>query len=124
MEINLICYLIYQHYNAGHPHLHIVTTNIQADGSRISLHNLGIQHSEPTRKAIEKDFSLINAEKRQKKLFTLKPIPLHELKYGKPPTKRAIKSILQGVLFNYKYTSIPELNAVLNLYHVKADRGG
>src|SRR5665213_1519250 len=25
-------YLVYQHYDAGHPHLHIVTTNIEPDG--------------------------------------------------------------------------------------------
>ena len=25
-------YLVYQHFDAGHPHLHIVTTNIKADG--------------------------------------------------------------------------------------------
>lgn len=34
-------YLIYHHFDAGHPHIHIVTTNIQADGKRISLNNIG-----------------------------------------------------------------------------------
>jgi hypothetical protein len=34
-------YLVYKHEDAAHPHLHIVTTNIEADGNRISLHNLG-----------------------------------------------------------------------------------
>ena len=33
-------YLVYQHHDAGHAHLHIVTTNIKADGKRIALHNL------------------------------------------------------------------------------------
>ena len=28
-------YLLYQHHDAGHPHIHIVTTNIKADGKRI-----------------------------------------------------------------------------------------
>ena len=34
-------YMVYQHHDAGHPHLHIVTTNIKSDGKRIELHNLG-----------------------------------------------------------------------------------
>jgi len=34
-------YLVYQHLDAGHPHIHIVTTNIQQSGKRISLHNIG-----------------------------------------------------------------------------------
>ncbi|MGI8583448.1 MAG: relaxase/mobilization nuclease domain-containing protein [Chitinophagaceae bacterium] len=29
-------YLVYQHLDAGHPHIHIVTTNIQQSGKRIS----------------------------------------------------------------------------------------
>ncbi|HEY4196929.1 MAG TPA: relaxase/mobilization nuclease domain-containing protein, partial [Mucilaginibacter sp.] len=57
-------YLIYKHDDAGHPHIHIVTTNIEADGNRISLHNIGKLISEPARKAIELEFGLIQAELR------------------------------------------------------------
>jgi len=39
-------YLVYQHNDAAHPHLHIVTTNIREDGKRISIHNLGKNQSE------------------------------------------------------------------------------
>jgi hypothetical protein len=28
-------YLVYQHFDAGHQHIHIVSTNITADGSRL-----------------------------------------------------------------------------------------
>ena len=34
-------YLVYQHMDAGHPHLHIVTTSIREDGSRIDTYNIG-----------------------------------------------------------------------------------
>ena len=30
-------YLVYQHHDAGHSHLHVITTNIQANGKRIAL---------------------------------------------------------------------------------------
>ena len=58
-------YLVYQHHDAGYPHIHIVTTNIQADGSRIDLHHLGIRKSEPARKEIEKMFGLVVADEWQ-----------------------------------------------------------
>src|SRR5215210_522701 len=43
-------YLVYQHFDAGHPHIHIVTTNVQASGKRIDLHNIGRNQSELARK--------------------------------------------------------------------------
>jgi len=117
-------YLVYQHYDAGHPHCHIVTNNIQRDGKRIDLHLLGIRKSEPARKEIEEMFGLIKAEgRKQKEQFSLNPIDVGTVQYGKAESRKAINSVLNKVLFDYKYSSLPELNAVLNLYNVHADRG-
>lgn len=117
-------YLVYQHTDAGHPHLHIVSTNIQLDGTRIPLHNIGKLQSEPTRKAIEKQFGLVRAEDQKQAVYLAKKIELSRVDYGKTETKRAIGNVLQHVLKNYHYTSLPELNAVLKGYNVVADRGG
>ena len=117
-------YLVYQHYDAGHPHCHIVTNNIQRDGKRIDLHLLGIRKSEPARKEIEEMFGLVKAEgRKQKEHFSLNPIDVGRVQYGKAESRKAINSVLNKVLFDYKYSSLPELNAVLNLYNVHADRG-
>ena len=117
-------YLIYQHYDAGHPHLHVITNNIQRDGKRIDLHLLGIRKSEPARKEIEETFGLIKAEGRKtKEQFSLQPIANRKVEYGKAESKKAINGVLNKVLFEYKYSSLPELNAVLNQYNVHADRG-
>ncbi|MCE7057847.1 relaxase/mobilization nuclease domain-containing protein [Algoriphagus sp. AGSA1] len=116
-------YLVYKHTDAGHPHLHIVTTNIELVGRRIPLHNIGKLRSEPTRKAIEKQFGLVPAESQKQGLFIAKPVAISRLDYGKSETKRAIGNVLQHVLKNYKFTSLPELNAVLNQYRIVADRG-
>lgn len=117
-------YLVYQHYDAGHPHCHIVTNNIQRDGKRIDLHLLGIRKSEPARKEIEEMFGLVKAEgRKQKEQFSLNPIDVGRVQYGKAESRKAINSVLNRVLFDYKYSSLPELNAVLNLYNVHADRG-
>jgi hypothetical protein len=117
-------YLVYQHYDAGHPHIHVVTTNIERDGRRIDLHHLGIRKSEPARKAIEIAFGLVKAEgRKQNGAYTLEPIAPGKVKYGKMQSKRALAAVLGAVIDTYKYSSLPELNAVLGLYNVKADRG-
>ncbi|GAA4430669.1 conjugal transfer protein MobB [Ravibacter arvi] len=116
-------YLLYQHHDAAHPHCHVVTTNIRSDGSRINLHNLGKVQSEVARKALEKEYNLVRAEDQKRKLFQVKPVDVGIIEYGKIQTKRAIGNVLTSVLNQYTYTSLAELNAVLNLYNVTADRG-
>ncbi len=39
-------YLVYKHSDAGHPHIHIVSSTIKQDGSRINTHNIGRNQSE------------------------------------------------------------------------------
>jgi len=114
-------YLIYQHFDAAHLHIHIVTTNIQADGKRISLNNIGKLVSEPARQAIEIEFGLVRAtdkKNRQADNLDIKP-----LVYGATDTKRGITNIVNGITNAYKFTSLPELNAILNLYNVIVDKG-
>ncbi|MGN6493413.1 MAG: relaxase/mobilization nuclease domain-containing protein [Agriterribacter sp.] len=118
-------YLVYQHNDAGHEHIHIVTTNIKPDGKRISLHNLGRNESEKARKEIEIKFGLVRADGRKiKNAARINPIDVRKAVYGKSETRRVISNILNTVLTQYNYTSIPELNALLMQYNVMADRGG
>lgn len=116
-------YLVYEHRDAGHRHVHILTTNIRADGKAINLHNIGRTRSEAARKEIEIEFSLVRAEDRKRQAFELKPATLSVLQYGKAETKQAISAVLQSVIKAYNYTSLAELNAVLSQYNVYADPG-
>jgi hypothetical protein len=117
-------YLVYQHHDSGHPHVHIVTTNIRKDGTRIKLHNIGRNQSEKARKEIEKEFNLVKAQREQlKQADALKPVNVQKVQYGKSETKQAITNVLDAILPAYKYASLPELNAVLRQYNVRADRG-
>jgi hypothetical protein len=118
-------YLVYQHRDAGHPHLHVVSVNIERDGKRIDMHHLGIRKSEPARKEIEETFGLVKAEGRKiKEQFNLKPISISKVSYGKIESKKALTNVLNKIINEYKYSSLPELNAVLKQYNVLADRGG
>lgn len=117
-------YLVYQHHDAGHPHIHIVSIKVRQDGTRIDTQNIGRNQSEKARKLIEQLFNLVKADcKKQVPAYQLKPISAEKLQYGKKETKRAISNVLDAVLSTYKYTSLAELNAVLKGYNVKADRG-
>jgi hypothetical protein len=115
-------YLVYRHLDAGHPHVHIVTTNIKIDGYRISLHYLGQNESEKIRKAIEIKYGLVKAEEQTKQKPDLKA-DVAAAEYGEAETKRAITNILGYTLRAYKFTSIPELNVVLQQFNIQADRG-
>lgn len=115
-------FLLYRHEDAGHPHCHIVTTNIKRDGERISLHYLGQNESEQARKAIEVKYGLVKAEDQPRAKPDLKS-RITAADYGKSESKRTMTNILNYVLWAYKFTSVPDLNAVLQQYNLQADRG-
>jgi len=116
-------YLIYQHFDAGHQHLHILTTNIENTGKRIELHNIGRDRSETARRAIEAKFGLVKADQKKPILEASNISNLKPLDYGKVPTKRAMTNIVNEVTRSYKFTSLAELNAILGLFNINADRG-
>jgi hypothetical protein len=117
-------FLVYKHEDAGHPHIHIVSTTIKNDGSRINTHNIGRNQSEKARKEIEQIFGLVRAEKQgQLRNPGIKPVNMEKAIYGKDETKRAISNIVGAVYNQYKFASLPEFNAALKQFNVVADRG-
>jgi hypothetical protein len=117
-------YLVYQHFDAGHPHIHIVSIKVREDGTRIDTQNIGRNQSETARKEIEREFGLLKADSHKRaNQYSVKALSVEKLQYGKSETKRGITNVLNEVLMSYKYTSIPELNAVLKQFNVTADRG-
>lgn len=117
-------HIVYKHEDAGHPHIHIVSTTIKADGNRINTHNIGRNQSEKARKEIEKQYNLVKAD-RQQQLWDpgIKPADAEKLIYGKSETKRSISNVVNAVFSSYKFCSLPEFNAALKQFNVVADRG-
>lgn len=116
-------YLVYRHTDSGHPHMHIATINIKANGERIDIHNIGRNQSEQARKEIEEEFNLVKASSKRKQEQPLKPVNLEKVVYGKSETKRAITNTVNEIVRAYKFTSVAELNAILQHFNVLADRG-
>ncbi len=117
-------YLVYQHDDAGHPHIHILTTTIRPDATRIHTHKIGENQSEKARKEIEEKYGLVKAAGRNSRGSRgIEPVSPEKVEYGKSETKRAVINVLDAVIDRYKYTSLAELNAVLKQFNVLADRG-
>lgn len=117
-------FLVYKHEDAGHPHIHIVSTTIKADGSRINTHNIGRNQSEKARKEIENLYGLVKAEQQQQLMKPgIKPADPEKVVYGKHETKRSISNVVTAVFSQYKFSSLPEFNAALKQFNVVADRG-
>ncbi len=116
-------YLVYRHNDAGHPHIHIVTTTIREDGSRINTHNIGRNQSEKARIEIERNFNLVKAsDKKRMNLEQITPVKA-ALVYGTTETRQAINRVVSTVLQNYLFASLPELNVILRKYGVQAEQG-
>jgi len=117
-------YLVYEHKDAAHQHVHIVTTVIREDGTRIPTHYFGKNLSEPARKEIEVEFGLVQATSKQNdQAEAIRAADVRKAIYGKSETRRSISNIVRAVTKSYRFASLPELNAVLRQYNVIADRG-
>jgi hypothetical protein len=55
--------------------------------------------------------------------FGIKPVDILKAIYAKDETKRSISNVVGAVFSQYKFTSLPELNAALKQFNVVADRG-
>ena len=116
-------YLVYQHTDTVHPHLHVLSTNIGPEGNRIPMFELKLNTPVPIYQQLEAKFDLIRAEKRERsKTLNAQGEPTRA-NYGSAETSHAISEILGYTLPTYNYTSLTELNAVLRQYNLRADNG-
>ena len=117
-------FLIYRHFDAAHPHIHLVSIKVRSDGSRIDMHNMGRNQSEKIRSLIEEEFNLVKADQSMLKLSHIpKGIDLVKVQYGRTETRAAIQHVLEEVLNSYNFRSLHQLNAILRQFNVLADRG-
>ena len=117
-------YLVYQHFDAGHPHVHIVTTCVKKDGRGILLHNLGPLRSIKACRAIESQFGLYSPGHKAYQPDLKNPtFGIQKVIYGQKATKKAISDVLMAVIRHYRFDSLLQYNAILNLFNVFADGG-
>jgi aromatic ring-cleaving dioxygenase len=117
-------YLVYRHDDAAHPHIHIVSSLIRPDGSRVKTHHMAIRLSEPTRKAIEKEFDLL--PNQHVRLASVPDIrDLQKIVSGSGiPVSQSMNQIVGAVIRDYTFSSLEEYNAILRNYNVTVETGG
>jgi hypothetical protein len=123
-------WLLYKHIDAGHPHVHIVTTNIRPDGSRI-LNDLrapnflmNICHQIEEKHQLTPAMPTPEWVAADKRPSTIKDqIGEQMASYGRMPTSTQLRNILRYVNRSFSFTTFEAYNAVLSLYNVRADRG-
>jgi Relaxase/Mobilisation nuclease domain len=117
-------YVVYRHYDTPHPHMHIVAARIDTAGRRIPIGPDEVRASNRLTSQLDQEFSLMPyLAARPDEEAKFKVTNAQRVQYGEVPLKRAISNVLNTVIDHYKYTSLPELNAILRLYNVRADRG-
>lgn len=129
-------WLLYRHTDVGHPHMHIVTTNIRPDGSRIPNDLRSPHHLKQICFALEEKHHLhpvfempdlfkdhTQDPSAQKAEQDQKALRLTPVVYGERPTKTAIAEILEAIYKTFAFTSFEAYDAILAQYNVRADRG-
>ena len=112
-------YLMYSHNDTAQQHLHIVSTNIRQDGTRIDERYMRSRFVRPAEKEIHERYGL-------SQIVSSKPQthdPREKIEYGKTATTQAMSDTLQYIMDNYCYRSLPEFNAILRLYNLRAYDG-
>ena len=80
-------YLIYRHFDAFAPHVHIVTTNQQSDGVHRRNGDLIPDVTTPLAKPLEKEYGLVRADEKS---LCEKHNPEQSIQYGERPTRQAM----------------------------------
>jgi hypothetical protein len=117
-------YLGYRHYDAGHPHFHLLTTNIDANGKRINIDRAFFYTSHRVTKELEIKYHLrknVRDTEKERAMYAVQHA--QKVVYGESRLHNAVSDVLNTVINSYNYTSLTELNAVLRLYNVIANTG-
>lgn len=109
-------YVIYQHKDTEHAHIHILSVRVDDKGKKIS-DQFEKQKSNSLRKEIEKEFGLQVAERAS---LRNRPDQLQPIEYGKGDLKREIGEVVNGILRDFKFSSFSQFNQILSLYNIRA----
>src|SRR5690606_36120899 len=114
-------FLIYRHFDTAHPHLHICTVEVNSKGELLSAYEARRFLSRKVTRDLEKEFGLVAVNGSRVQFAN--PRQARRVIHGEQPVSHAIENVLAKVLSSYRYTNLSELNALLELYNIRANLG-
>jgi len=114
--------LVYEHFDAAHPHLHIVTTNIDSDGKRMNFYRKIHEDGEKVRKGLEIEYNLTQAEGRNQEI-DVPELNTDRVVYGRDLTKESLSKVISKVRSETAFTNLDEYQECLAKYGVTVDPG-
>lgn len=114
-------YLVYRHEDTNHPHIHIVSVSVNADGRKVNQ-DFQKRRSNAIRQALEKEYGLIVAEQQRKTLLTDGLLPEQILVYKESEAKKAIGNVVQTAMNDYRFSGLETFSAFLHQYRVQLNQ--
>ena len=114
-------YLVYRHEDTHHPHIHIVSVSVDADGRKVSQ-DFQQRRSNAIRQALEKEHGLVEAEKQGKAVLMDGLLPEQILSYKEPEAKKAIGNVVQTAMKDYRFSGIDTFSAFLHQHRVQLNQ--
>ena len=109
-------YLIFKHMDIDRHHIHIVALRVRPDGSCISDRNNFYRSKEICRE-LERKYNLHTAERQR----ITPDMPIREIDPS-GDIKRQVANTVKMVGMRYKFQTIGEYNAILDLYNVRCEQ--
>lgn len=116
-------YLAYLHRDSLYTHLHIVSSRIRQDETPIPFSLSNVFKSYAVSRQLEKRYGLHQAGIRVPDEEWKELHPVQTLEKGVTSQRATMNAILDFVVPHYNYTNLEELNAVLQLYRIRASTG-
>ena len=116
-------YLIYRHEDTHHPHIHIVSVSVDAEGNRISDSHQQ-RRSNAIRQALEKEYGLVEAEKQGKTVLMTGLLPEQILSFNEPEAKKAIGNVVRTALTDYNFSNVLTFAQFLHQHRVQMNQLG
>jgi hypothetical protein len=116
-------YLAYLHHDSLYMHIHIVSSRIRWDEAPIPFSLSNVFKSYAVSRQLEKRYGLHQAGVRVPDEEWRELHPVQALDKGTTSQRATMNAILDFVVPQYNYSNLEELNAVLQLYRVRASTG-
>ena len=108
-------FIVYKHEDIERAHIHVVTTNVGADGKKLDSNN-DFHRSKKITRELEQKYGLKSAErktKEEKQAFNFKKIDA-----SKDNVKIGIGNIIKPIAATYKFQSFGEYRTLLAQYNI------